>query len=90
MESHAVSARLHDSRERMRSLLIPDAATGRIESGVFPRSAVMQFLFNARARRLALTLVSLVLMLRGRRRAQSFWPQLTQSLGGLIGLPRHY
>lgn len=90
MESHAVTARLHDSRERLRQLLIPDPGTGRIESDVFPRSAVMQFMFNARARRVAMALLSVFLMFRRRSTpGLAIWPQLTRTLGGLIGLTRH-
>lgn len=90
MERHVVSARLHDSRERMRALLIPDAYTGRIEADTFPRSALMQFVFNARARRVAMTLFSLFLMFRRRSLpGLAVWPQLTRSLGGLLGALRH-
>lgn len=90
MESHALSSRLHDNRERMRALLIPDAVTGRIEADTFPRSAVMQLVFSARARRVAMTLMSLFLMFRRRSiPGLSLWPQLARSLAGLIGGRRH-
>jgi hypothetical protein len=85
MESHAVSSRLHDNRQRLRALLLPDAATGRIEADVFPRSTVMQLLCSARARRVAMTVVSLFLMFRRRGiSGLALWPQLARSLGGLL------
>lgn len=91
MESHIISARLHVSRERMRALLIPDALTGRIDADTFPRSALMQFAFNARARRVALAVVSLFLMFRRSRKLTGLaqWPPLLRSVGGLIGALRH-
>jgi hypothetical protein len=84
MESNALSSRLHHSRECMRALLIPDAASGR-GGGTFPRSILMQLVFSTRARRVAMTLISLFLMFRRRRiPGLTPWPQLARWLGGLI------
>jgi hypothetical protein len=90
MEAHSVTGNLHDSRERIRALLIPDPVTGRIEADTFPRSAVMRFLFNPGSRRLAFGAASTLVMLAARRRVGggSIWPQLTQSVGNLLGLAR--
>jgi hypothetical protein len=42
MEERNPEVRLEQSRARLRSLLIPDPATGRIEADVFPRSIAMR------------------------------------------------
>jgi hypothetical protein len=47
-------------------LLLPDAVTGEIEADVFPRSAVMRFLFDSSKRRVAISALSTVAMLAGR------------------------
>lgn len=90
MESHAVSARLHANRERLRALLLPEAGRG---DGMFPRSAVMRFAFNPGARSLAMSLFSVLLMWSGRRHRRvpgsSLLPRLTRAPGGLIGTRRH-
>lgn len=93
MESHAVSARLHENRERMRAVLLRET-TGGGAAGAFPRSALMRFIFNSGARRAAMSLLSVLLMVRGRRRHRrvpglSLLPRLTSSLGGLLGTRRH-
>ncbi len=41
MEEHAVAIELQQSRAQLRTLLLPDPATGRVEANVFPRSAVI-------------------------------------------------
>jgi hypothetical protein len=90
METHLVEARLHASRERLRALLIPDPESGRIEADAFPRSAVMRLVFSTRARRIAMALLSLAMLWRrrGASGTASIWPQLTRSLGSLVGLVR--
>jgi hypothetical protein len=91
MEEHALVVRLQNSRQRLRSLLLPDPETGRIEGDAFPRSAIMQLLFNPRARRLMITVLPTLLMLFGSRRRASgsrLWPKLAQSLGALAALAR--
>lgn len=70
MEEHAVTARLAQSRAQLRAMLVPDPATGRIEADVFPRSAVMRFLFDPRRRGLATAGIAALSMLAGRRRAR--------------------
>ena len=67
MEEHAVTARLNHSRDRIRAMLIRDAKTGRIESQTFPRSALMRVAFDARARRLLVTGLGVLLLFKGRR-----------------------
>lgn len=93
MEEHVVTARLSDSRARLRTLLLPDPETGHIEADVFPRSKVMRFVFNKRSRRMAMTGVSMALMMAGQRHkaraARAVWPVLARSLGKLTGLARH-
>lgn len=93
MESHAVSSRLQENRERMRAVLLPDGADPG-DAGSFPRSAVMRLVLNSRARGVAMSVLSVLLMLRGRRRPRrvprpSLLPRLTRSIGGLIGARRH-
>lgn len=91
MEEHAIVVRLQHSRQRLRSLLLPDLETGRIEADAFPRSAAMQLLFNPGARRLMMTVLPTLLMLFGWRRRTSgsrLWPKLTQSIGALAALAR--
>jgi hypothetical protein len=93
MESHAVSARLHENRERMRTLLLRDT-TGGGGAGTFPRSALMRFVFNSGARRAVMSLLSVFLMMRGRRRHRrvprlSLLPRLASALGGLTPTRRH-
>lgn len=87
MEEHALVVRLQESRLRLRSLLLPDHEPGQREAGSFPRSAVMQLLFNTGARRLMVAMLPTVLMLfRGRRRVRGtrLWPRLAQSIGALV------
>lgn len=86
MESHAVSARLGATRERMRALLVPDESE---RDAAFPRSALMRVVFNTGARRLTMSLFSVFLMLRRRSLpGASLLPQLARSLGGLVGSRR--
>jgi hypothetical protein len=47
MERHDAQLSLAMSRARLRSLLLPDPDTGRIEADVFPRSGVMKALLFA-------------------------------------------
>lgn len=93
LEEHLVTARLRESRERLRTLLLPDPRTGHIEANVFPRSKVMRLVFNPRARRVALAGISVATMLAGQRHkarvARSVWPAVARSLGRLTGLARH-
>ncbi len=85
METHDVSANLAESRSRLRELLLPDAETGRIEADVFPRSAVMRFMFNPRGRRMAYTAIGALAMLAKRRNGgMGLMPALTQSLVGML------
>ena len=90
MEEYVVMASLQESRARIRAMLVPDPATGRIEADQFPRSAVMRFVLNARARRIAMAAFSMLLMVAGRRAATrtGLLPLLTQSIGNLAGLVR--
>jgi hypothetical protein len=85
METHAVTADLEESRDRLRELLLPDPETGRIEADVFPRSAVMRFMLNPRGRRMAFTAIGALAMLAGRRNGgMGLMPALTQSLVGML------
>jgi hypothetical protein len=72
MEEHAVKqaavARLAHSRGLLRALLIPDPGTGKIEADVFPRSAVMRFLFDGGKRRMAFSALTTLAVLAGRGR----------------------
>lgn len=95
MEEHAVAARLGATRARLRDMLIPDPVSGRIESDSFPRSAVMRLAFDSRARRVAVTGLSLLMMFAGGRRRRavakpartSLLPQLLRS-AALAGISR--
>jgi hypothetical protein len=94
MESLAVALRLHESRERVRALLIPDPVTGRIEADAFPRSAVMRFILDSRSRRVSMGVLSALLLFVRHRRASrrarvAVWPRIAGALGTLVGLPRH-
>jgi hypothetical protein len=85
METHAVTADLEESRDRLRELLLPDPETGRIEADVFPRSAVMRFMLNPHGRRMAFTAIGALAMLAGRRNGgMGLMPALTQSLVGML------
>lgn len=92
METQSVITELANSRARIRALLIADPGTGRIEADVFPRSAVMRFVFNARARKLAFSALSLGALFASRRRharATGAWPLFTQSLSHIMERVRH-
>lgn len=80
MEEHAVTARLTDSRARLRAMLVPDPETGHIEADVFPRSAVMRFLFDPRRRGMAGAGIAALTMLAGRRkrRRAGGWSQMAR------------
>jgi hypothetical protein len=73
MEEHDLVAALRQTRARLRALLIPDPATGRIEADVFPRSTVMRFLVAA------LPIVTM-LWWRSRPSRGAAWPRLARSL----------
>jgi hypothetical protein len=90
MEEHVVAANLQESRARLRELLVPDPETGRIEADQFPRSAVMRFVFDPRGRKVAMTGLSLLMMLAGRKAAArtGLMPLLSQSLASLVRLAR--
>lgn len=72
MEEHVIAqsavARLARSRGLLRELLIPDPGTGKIEADVFPRSAVMRFLFDGGKRRMAFSALTTLAMFAGRGR----------------------
>jgi hypothetical protein len=91
METQSVRDELRATRARIRALLIPDPVTGQIEADVFPRSAVMRFVFNPHARKLAFTAVSLGAMFAGRRAAAagSVWPLVTRSFSNIMERVRH-
>jgi hypothetical protein len=70
MEEHIVATRLEQSRAQLRAMLVPDPETGRIEADVFPRSAVMRFLFDPRRRGMATAGIAALGMMAGRRRVR--------------------
>jgi hypothetical protein len=90
MEEHVVATSLQESRARLREMLVPDPETGRIEADHFPRSAVMRFIFDPRGRRVAMTGLSLLMMLAGRKAVArtGLMPLLSQSINTLVGLVR--
>jgi hypothetical protein len=84
MEEHAVATELQHSRAVLRALLLPDPETGRVEADVFPRSAVMQFLFNKRKRKMATAGLTAVAMLAGRRLGGGRISQVLRSFAGVF------
>ena len=83
MEEHVLtrdtlSGRLEHSRAQLRAMLVPDPHTGRIEADVFPRSALMRFLFDPRRRGMATAGIAALTMLAGRRkrRRAGGWSQM--------------
>ena len=92
MEEHAVVEKLRQSREQIRELLMPGAASGRILPGHFPRSAVMRFLVDSRKRGMAMTAVATAFAFFGRGRrpgeSQARWPRIRQALLPLLDQAR--
>lgn len=89
MEEHPVTLELQRSRAMLRAMLLPDPETGRIEADVFPRSAVMRFLFNSRQRKLATAGIGAVAMLARMRRGRvGSWAQVVQALGAVLASRR--
>jgi hypothetical protein len=79
MEEHVITTRLDQSRAQLRAMLVPDPQTGRIEADVFPRSAVMRFLFDPRRRGMATAGLAAVGMLAGRRKRRAGgWSQMAR------------
>jgi hypothetical protein len=90
MEEHAVTARMEQSRAQLRALLLPDPHTGRIEADVFPRSAVMRFVFDPGKRRVALNALTTLASMRGSGgfAKLSLLSNLTQSVSALLSSRR--
>ncbi|MET0279570.1 MAG: hypothetical protein ABW278_00400 [Steroidobacteraceae bacterium] len=86
MEEHAVVRRLEQSRAQLRELLLPDPLTGRIEADVFPRSAVMRFMFDPGKRRMAMNTLATLASLTGRSgfAKLSMLSNLTQSVAAML------
>lgn len=94
MEEHALAAlELQRSRAQLRSLLLPDPVTGRIEADAFPRSQLMRFVFSAGKRNLAMSAIGAAFsMFAGRRRRASGgsggWSQVLHSVADAVGKRR--
>jgi hypothetical protein len=88
---HALTERLEHSRGQLRAMLVPDPQTGRIEADVFPRSAVMRFLFDPRRRGMATAGIAALTMLAGRRKRRRVggWSQMAHLASKFFLAARH-
>lgn len=89
METQSVEQELGSTRERIRALLVPAHNLGRRDE--FPRSAVMRALLHPVARKVAMSALTMGVVVAGRRAARTTgtWAALAASIGTLIGRIRH-